>query len=104
MGPPGAPSQVLVGVVVMGDVVAMLLLAVEAAGVGVGGVTTPRGDVGLPTPHKRKATSPAGAPCTSISLHAQSACRRTPSSKCGRDQSATLRHPGQLNQQAVCRC
>ena len=52
----------LAGVVVIGDVVAMLLLAVEAAGVGVGGVTTPRGEVGLP--HRRKATSPAGAPCT----------------------------------------
>ena len=52
----------LAGVVVIGDVVAMLLLAVEATGVGVGGVTTPRGDVGLP--HKRKATSPAATPCT----------------------------------------
>ena len=51
----------LAGVVMIGDVVAMLLLAVEAKEVGVGGVTTPRGDVGLP--HRRKATSPAGAPC-----------------------------------------
>lgn len=56
----------LVEVVVLGDVVPMLLLAVVATGVGVGagGLTTPRGDVGLPTPHRRKATSPAGAPCT----------------------------------------